>query len=265
MAFEIPREVRLNPADIRLFFPPITDTQAKRLRMTNVALFSTTPPDQGEILCQLLQSFYGKDLATKTVTDANGCIGGNALELLKCVGFVNVVEISKLHMDIFKHNLKVLSPGTRNVKCFNANYIDLYLQLKQDIVFLDPPWGGLDYYKSPSLELYYSYFPEHDPLSEPSTLARISVTELVSALAKDLPPRKALAQTVVLKVPKNYNVQNLFDHAGYKYTRAIPIYRTGRDGKMLYYLLVLSHDQPRYHFTPKTVFGVNYRSIKYKL
>lgn len=183
--YEIPREISLKIEDKRRIFPRVSDAELDKLRITDVALFSTTPPDQSAFVCQILKLYYGKSTWKMTITDANGCIGGNTYCLIKMFKNVNFVEISNLHMEIFKHNLSIISPLNKNISFYTDNYLNMISKLKQDVIFLDPPWGGPDYYRKSNLELYYT----------DSKGQQISVSELIeNELNK-------LTRTIILKVP----------------------------------------------------------------
>ena len=72
-------------------------------------------------------------------------------------GTINAVELNPIHADIMKNNLCSVFP----VKCgdiniVNANYLSVWntFKPKSNVIILDPPWGGCDYYKETHLKLY---------------------------------------------------------------------------------------------------------------
>jgi len=126
------KEIKLKAQDAKKYFP------SDLVRFTDVSLYSTTPVDQSKYTADLLLSYYTKEqLKEKTLTDATACIGGNAWTFADYVNKVIAVELDPLHAEILKHNMKVLN--RTNVQVLNKNYLDVYLELKQDIIFFDPP------------------------------------------------------------------------------------------------------------------------------
>jgi 16S rRNA G966 N2-methylase RsmD len=228
--YEIPREISmLDIAEKSRIFPTNNINNLKNLRITDIALFSTTPPDQSEFICQLLIKIYGiNNLNKMTITDANGCIGGNSYCFIKFLKMVNFVEISDLHMKIFKYNLNILYPKCKNIQFYTDNYANngVYDKIQQDIIFLDPPWGGPEYYKKKTLDLYYTT----------SNGNQISVSDLIKNHLK------SLARTIIMKVPYNFNIEKLMENSEFKYTKVIKILK--KSNAILYYIIVLSHDTP---------------------
>ncbi|KAF4148649.1 RNA cap guanine-N2 methyltransferase [Phytophthora infestans] len=115
------------------------------------------------------------------VTDGTACVGGNVLSFCDFFTHVNAVENDSTRMQMLRHNLQVLQKT--NVKCIYANYLDVMLELEQDVVFLDPPWGGPEYKGLDKVDLFLGGFPLHDICSR----------------------LKGSAKCVVLKVPSNFD------------------------------------------------------------
>lgn len=77
-----------------------------------------------------------------TITDGSANMGGNTISFLMNKFSVNVVEIDKPTCKILENNVSLYKFDIK-YKVFYADYTIIYEKLKQDIVFLDPPWGGL--------------------------------------------------------------------------------------------------------------------------
>lgn len=71
-----------------------------------------------------------------TITDATAGIGGNSLMFAQYYKCVNCVELDLDAYKIMKNNLKMF----KNCNFYNNSYIDICKTLKQEIIFLDPPW-----------------------------------------------------------------------------------------------------------------------------
>lgn len=138
-------------------------------------IYST--PDQGIQILEIIRTFVNNNTHKLVITDATGGIGGNSLIFCKYFGFVNIIEISDTNVAIIANNLKIF----KNKSIINANYIELFTRIKQDIVFIDPPWGE-NYRKLENINLFIN---------------EISINHIISILYEH-------TQMVFLKAPKNF-------------------------------------------------------------
>jgi hypothetical protein len=122
------------------------------------------------------------------VTDGTACVGGNVLSFCDYFAHVNAVECDATRVQMLRHNLAVL--GKDNATCIHASYLDVMLALTQDVVFLDPPWGGPEYKELAKVDLYLDDIPLHD------ICARL----------------QGHAACVVLKVPSNFDGDKFAQH-----------------------------------------------------
>ena len=86
------------------------------------------------------------------ITDATACIGGNSSFFCAEFFFVYCIEIDEEKIKFLNDNLK----NYTNKQIFNTDYLSIMKSLKQNIVFLDPPWGGKDYKLHDNIELFLS-------------------------------------------------------------------------------------------------------------
>lgn len=138
-------------------------------------IYST--PHQGSQLCEIIKVFLKYDTKKLTITDATGGIGGNALLFCKYFGFVNIIEINKFNTQIIKKNLEQYN----NKTIINGNYVELFTKIKQDIVFIDPPWGE-NYKKVNNINLFIN---------------EININNIISILYEH-------SKLVFIKAPKNF-------------------------------------------------------------
>lgn len=119
------------------------------------------------------------------ITDATAGIGGNSYYFLKDFKSVNLVE-----QDI--NNFNILKVNTNNqTNTFNCSYNWVKFMLKQDIVYIDPPWGGTEYKSKRKIDLY---------------LDNLNVLDIINEIYN-------YTKIVALKVPNNFNtfrIQNKF-------------------------------------------------------
>lgn len=94
----------------------------------------------------IIKSYCSK---TSTITDATAGIGGNSIYFSLFFNKVICIELDKEAYLILKKNLKNYS----NIEFYNNDYVSISNLIRQDIIFLDPPWE--DNYKTKSAsELY---------------------------------------------------------------------------------------------------------------
>ena len=109
--------------------------------------------EQGLQVIKYFKFMFGKDTSKYIITDATAGIGGNSRLFCKYFGFVNSIEVNKYNCNILKENLK----NYNNKSILNTNYVEIFTNLKQDIVFLDPPWGT-DYKSKNNIKLYLNEY-----------------------------------------------------------------------------------------------------------
>jgi len=162
-------------------FPFEKNINFKKLQLSNIGVYSMDRPDKTQLLSNLIKKNMGT--SNLTITDANGNMGGNAINFAQNFSFVNSVEILPLHCQILKNNLGVYNL-LKKVKIYCNDYLDIMTDLKQDVIFFDPPWGGPNYKKEKNLNLY---------------LDNINVVDIINNLHEH-------SKLIVLRVPKNYNI-----------------------------------------------------------
>lgn len=258
-----PREVSLESKDIITLFGKHPDDVLKKLRFTDVSLYSVTPYDQSVYTANLLLHYYTKDeLKNMLLTDASACIGGNTWSFAKLTKHVTAIEINPLHAEILKNNLTTLHAD--NVTVIQADFTDVLLnnadndtdnntvnypnnnveEVKQDILFLDPPWGGIDYKSKKTLEL--------------STVvegASYTQAELIEKYLHDK------ASLIMLKIPKNYDLDS-FEKTPFAYKKYITI--TDLRKIPLYILAIFSQKKPLTEPTSKSFNRLGYKAMNTK-
>jgi 16S rRNA G966 N2-methylase RsmD len=87
--------------------------------------------------------------ADAVVTDMTACVGGNVISFARRFRAVNAIEIDATRHAMLKHNVAVVAEHA-NVTFVQGDAVSLLLNptaspLVQDVLFMDPPWGGPDY------------------------------------------------------------------------------------------------------------------------
>lgn len=127
----------------------IDRVKVANIKMDNVALFSVTACRPANDMCVILLTLPGISKESR-VTDTTACVGGNTVAFAQAFRDVHAIEIDRHRFDMLKHNLRVCSfekeflerPIVWEGDCLAICGHSLH---NQDIVFVDPPWGGIHY------------------------------------------------------------------------------------------------------------------------
>lgn len=188
----------------------------RRFLYDDVARFSITRSDQALELCALLATLV--DPQTAAICDACACVGGNAIFFDSVFAHTTCVELDPIRAACLRSNLLAANPQSfaiplipqqreaaatlhtpRCAPCRKAVVVcDDFIRFAEarphmwyDVVFLDLPWGGVDYKQDAHVELTLGATPLH--------------TLCTAVLAHK-------CRFVALKVPSNYDAAAL-DHA----------------------------------------------------
>lgn len=117
--------------------------------LTREGKFSFTRPGCSYQIVKQMKTFMNSDLKDLVITDGTACVGGDTLRFSLEFSRVNAIEKNF-------ENFTALSANcgeSKNVNLYNGDCIQLLENLEQDVVYFDPPWGGPEYWKLPTLRL----------------------------------------------------------------------------------------------------------------
>jgi len=114
-------------------------------------------------------------------------MGGDLVRFSKYFRMINGIEILEDNFNLLVQNCKFF--GCNNVNLFCQNYLEIFDKLKQDIIYMDPPWGGTSYKNKDIISL---------------KIGDLELWELIN-LIKD----KQLAKYIFIKAPMNVCLENL--------------------------------------------------------
>lgn len=167
------------PRDAEFVTNVIINSLARYMNGTTIENSNTTPEikngssDNGSIDAR----------NTFTITDATAGVGGNTISFDRHFNKVQAVESDLTRFQYLVNNMSIYK--SKYTEFLHVDYTTVYLDLKQDVVFIDPPWGGPD----------YKY---HDKL-------RIKLTSIpIERIVKDLLHSRQ-TKLVTLKLPLNYD------------------------------------------------------------
>lgn len=166
-------------------FPKFKKVNHSLLKITNIGIYSIATPTISNTICKYILKYTKTKKVT--ITDALGNVGGMTLMLSHFFDKINVCEIIPLHCKILENNLKVYNLLHKvNIIC--GDYYDHMLKLRQDVIFLDPPWGGYNYKNTSELSL---------------CINNIDISYIINKLLIH-------AKYIFLLVPSNFNFDHFF-------------------------------------------------------
>jgi 16S rRNA G966 N2-methylase RsmD len=166
------------------YFPSKND----KILLDDVGKYSITLPDKTKIITNLISKYLNsKDLI---ITDAMACIGGDTLSFAKEFKSVNAIELDKTRFEYLKHNMSLFN--CTNITFFNDDYLKLINTIKQDVIYIDPPWGGPDYKTKKNIKI---------------KVGDKKLEEICDEIIE-----KKLCKLLVLKLPYNYDLAELKFH-----------------------------------------------------
>lgn len=169
---------------IHKYFPHINKEKRNELKIDTIGLYSISPPKNAEIITNYVKKYFKN--SNIIVTDAMAGVGGNSLSFATSLYHVNAIEIDEERFYYLAYNIGLFSKT--NVLCINENYLNIMHKLKQDVIFIDPPWGGKNYKNANKMTI------DIDNISLENICNNIYENKLCSML--------------ILKLPLNYDVGN---------------------------------------------------------
>jgi len=184
------------------FFP---DSNGKKILLDDVSKYSITLPDKAQTISEVTKKNYqlvfpDDDLSNITITDAMACVGGNTLSFSNYFSKVIANEINTTRYQYLVHNMKEYN--RENIVFYNDNYLNLMNKLEQNIVFIDPPWGGPIYKSQYKMEIVLQDEAEKET----------NIHEMVNILFEN----NSGTKMIIFKLPINHNIEN-FKQSRYKY------------------------------------------------
>lgn len=168
----------------------------KQFKLDDVSLYSITPQYYAEKITRIISQNLKDDLKKYVISDFCSCIGGNSFNFIKYFKHVNCVELNKIRFKYLKHNMNIYRTYNNydNYSLYNMDVFNVVNHIKQDIIFIDPPWNGKDYKNKQKMDLY------------------LNNKDSVSFCNYFLKYTKCL----VLKIPNNFDIKN-FDRIKYNF------------------------------------------------
>jgi len=159
------------------------------------------------------------------ITDCTAGCGGDTISFLNKFKKVYSIEKNLVRFNNLFNNIKVYNL-TRNSRIYCGGFFDIIKTIEDhDIIYIDPPWGGKNYRKHRALKL---------------NIDNIPLEEIIIDIFDETKMKK-IPNYVVLKLPSNYDLKNLYNKINTK--SKIYLYNLN---KMLILVLELNKENKDY-------------------
>ena len=150
------------------------------IKITVQGEYSISNTKASDKLVYLIKKYFkSNDLV---ITDGTGNNGSDTIALGLSFKHINSIELDPINFSVLENNVKSVYK-LDNVELFSGDSIQVIPTLKQDVIYLDAPWGGRDYGKESRLGLY---------------LGKYEISDIYNKF-------KSNTKLFVFKVPKNYD------------------------------------------------------------
>lgn len=114
-----------------------------KLQLTNIGIYSIAIKD----ICMAIPKIIKKYIPDKDIiiTETTGGLGGLSICLINSCKLLNIVEITPIHSKVIENNLSIYNFDKNKYKIINDDYMNVMLELEQDVIVADVPWGGYAY------------------------------------------------------------------------------------------------------------------------
>jgi len=158
-----------------------------KLIITDEGKYSITKRKDGEKLLEIIRKEI-KTTKDKTITDLTGCVGGDTILFGLNFRKVYSIEYNDNNFRALENNVKVYN--LENVKLYHGDSTKIYNWIT-DVLYLDPPWGGINYKENDRIDLYLGEF-------------------RVDIFIREILERENRPKYIFIKLPRNYNFGRLY-------------------------------------------------------
>ena len=135
-----------NHRPVYTLFPK--NTLAFALRVSPEGAYSVSRPDVSRSILENIKKQYinlGLPFTNIRIMDATANNGGDTIRfgLDPDISTIISIEIDRLNFKILQHNVRLYEFGTK-VQLINGNMTEFIGMNNYDILYVDPPWGGLE-------------------------------------------------------------------------------------------------------------------------
>lgn len=187
--------IKSSNSNILYYFPKIDNIKYDKLQISNIGKYSITPNKDSIKINYFLYNYIKKYNLNKIIlTDATCGNGGNTIHFSLYFDKIIAIDKCKIHCNITENNINVYN--LKNVSIINDNYLNIMYKITQDIIFIDPPWGGPSYKKYKNIKIY---------------LSNLEISQIAINILKN-----NITKLIAIKVPYNYDFYSFYKKLKYK-------------------------------------------------
>lgn len=140
--------------EIHEYFPQLPKHLQNELQINEVGTYSVAKPKDADFITQIVNHIFPN---AKIITDGTACVGGNVLGFAKNknIELVNAVEFDKKTFTILKNNVSLYKNLSNKIITYKDDYTQIFDTIDENVIYMDPPWGGQNYYKSRVLDFKF--------------------------------------------------------------------------------------------------------------
>lgn len=183
----------------------------KKLKFTKDSLYSSSKIKGSKRLADIILKSTNNRVNI-TITDGTGNIGTDTIYLSRIFTKVNSIELSEENFIALENNVNVLNEY-KNIRCINGDSNEEIKKLTQDVIYIDAPWGGINYKNFNTLKLY---------------LGEVEILDFYKN-------NKDLSDIFVFKVPYNYDFEYLKQYID----DSITIYPYKKENRIKFFYIVI--------------------------
>lgn len=150
-----------------------------------------------------------------TIIDYTSGVGGNVLSFSKFFYCVYAVEICKQRCEYLENNINVY--GYKNINIINDCSIKFnnnsMIDINPNVIFIDPPWGGIEYKNNESLLLSLGEMSIEELLIDiVSKFSKFYLNKFNEYNKINYDYDNYNNKLILLKLPKNYDIEHLYNY-----------------------------------------------------
>jgi 16S rRNA G966 N2-methylase RsmD len=175
---------------------PVYDNKEilNKLKIDNESVSYISSPIYAEKITKIIMNHCKTNKLI--ISDCTAGCGGDSISFLNKFKKVYSFERNLIRYYYLLNNIKQYKL-TKKSQIYCSNFTNLLGEIEDhDVIYIDPPWGGKDYYKSKQLRL---------------NINNISIESYISNFIEDTKTKK-VPSLIVLKLPCNYDLKHFYDN-----------------------------------------------------
>lgn len=139
---------KYNINELKKIFPYKENIHYKKLMMTKEATYSVSKNIGSNLLVKQIKKIYKdiKDPHSINITDCTANVGSDSINLGLHFKHVSSIEYDELNYKALDNNIKKIYK-LDNVDIYHGNALTILPELKQEIIYMDPPWREKEKWK----------------------------------------------------------------------------------------------------------------------